>query len=268
MADGQLESVLHHVRQLVAEQSAGSVPDRELLECFVARRDESAFAALVRRHGAMVLGVCRRVLRHRHDAEDASQAAFLVLARKAASIRNQQSVASWLHGVALRVAANLKREVARRQRRQEALMDVPREDATHDVTWREVQVVLDEECQRLPQHFRSPLVLCYLEGKTRDEAARELGWSLGTLRGRLERGRTLLRNRLARRGLTLSATLLGAAVAPTASAMPAGLAASTAKAAARFLGGRAVAGVVSARVVALTDGVLRTMFLTRVKIVV
>src|SRR5262249_5443614 len=107
-----------------------------------------------------------------------------------------------------------------------------------------------------------------LEGKTRDEAARELGWSLGTLRGRLERGRTLLRNRLARRGLTLSATLLGAAVAPTASAMPAGLAASTAKAAARFLGGRAGAGVVSARVVALTDGVLRTMFLTRVKIVV
>jgi RNA polymerase sigma factor (sigma-70 family) len=253
-------AVLQQVSRLVAERGAGALSDGELLERFVAERDGAAFAALLRRHGPMVLGVCRRVLRHTHDAEDACQAAFLVLARKAASIHQQESVGSWLHGVAFRVASSLKRDLARRRVHQETLVDVPHPDKA-DVPWRELQVVLDEELLRLPERYRAPLVLAYLEGKTRDEAARELGWSVGTLRGRLTRGRAILRDRLTRRGLTLSAFLLPAALGQTASAasLPPALGVAVVKAA------TLPAGQVSPRVAALTEGVLRTTYLTRIK---
>jgi RNA polymerase sigma factor (sigma-70 family) len=266
MANADLDSVLRHIRGLVAAEDLGALPDRELLDRFVRRRDEAAFAALVRRHGALVLGICRRLLRDAHDAEDACQAVFLVLARKAASIRPHASLASWLHGVAYRVSANLKRQVARRRALEEPVGDVP-DAGPAEPSWREVRAVLDEELNRLPERIRAPLVLCYLEGKTRDEAARELGWGLGTLRGRLERGRKLLRARLTRRGLALSCALLAGLLSAKAAALPPTLAVAIVHSAGPVAAGEAPAGVVSERVAALLEGVLRAMLLTRRKIV-
>jgi RNA polymerase sigma factor (sigma-70 family) len=270
MANGRLDGVLHHIRQLVAAEGAGALSDQQLLERFVRRRDEEAFAALVQRHGPMVLAVCRRVLGNPHDAEDACQAVFLILARKAASIRKQASVGSWLHGVAYRAAANLKRAIARRRRREAPVVDVPQPEPV-EVSWREVRAVLDEELQRLPERFRAPLLLYCLEGKTRDEAAQALGWSLGTVRGRLERGRELLRARLTRRGVTLSAALLAALLTGKAfaAALPAGLVVTLVKMALLSAATRGTARcVVSARVAVLAEGVLRTMLMTRIKLVV
>jgi RNA polymerase sigma factor (sigma-70 family) len=267
MASGQLDGVLQHIRRLVAAESPGGGPDRELLERFVRQRDEAAFAALVRRHGAMVLGVCRRVLPHVHDAEDACQATFLVLARKSASIRKKDSLGCWLHGVAYRVASALKRDIARRRsREQPAVGDPP--VVLPDLAWREVRAVLDEELGRLPERFRAPLLLCYLEGKTRDEAAQELGWSLGTLRGRLERGRDLLRARLTRRGLGLSGALLAALLTEqAASAAPAAtLVVSTVQAALSIAAGQVPGtGVVSARVAGLVNEMMRALTMTKVR---
>jgi RNA polymerase sigma factor (sigma-70 family) len=194
---------------------AAEPADAELLRRFVAGRDADAFAALVGRHGPMVLGVCRRVLRHPHDAEDACQATFLVLARRAAAVRRPGSVGCWLHGVALRVARRLAADAARRRAVEApAPPDVP--PAAVEVTWREVQAVLDEELARLPERYRQPLVLCYLEGRTQAEAARLLGWGPGTFRGRLDRGRMRLRDRLTRRGLGLPAVLLAGISIPPA----------------------------------------------------
>jgi RNA polymerase sigma factor (sigma-70 family) len=259
MTNGRIGTVLWHVCRLVAARHADSTPDRGLLERFVASRDEAAFEALVRRYGPMVYGVCRRVLRHPEDTEDAFQAAFLVLARQAAAVRKSDSLGSWLHGVAYRVAANLRRDLARRRSREAVGADPPESAAAAEVSWQDVRVALDEELARLPERFQAPLVLCYLEGKTRDEAARELGWSVGTLRGRLERGRDLLRSRLTRRGLGLSAALLGAALTQDASAaVPATLIGAAAKVA---------AGAVPPLVAALAGGVLRTMFVAKVRTV-
>ena len=268
MANGQLDSVLQHIRKLVAAERTATIADRELLERFIQHRDEAAFAMLVQRHGPMVMTVCRRGLGHVHDAEDACQATFLVLARKAASIRKRDSIASWLHGVAYHAAANLKREVSRRHAHEQPSVDVPQEPA--DITWREVRIVLDEELQRLPRRFQAPLLLCYLEGKTRDEAARELGWSIGTIRGRLQRGRELLRSRLIRRGLTLSAALLASMLAENAVAvtLPATLVVQIAKAAGLVVTGQGAAtGIISARVIALMEGGLKAMWMTKLKIV-
>jgi RNA polymerase sigma factor (sigma-70 family) len=217
----------------------------------------------------MVLGVCRRVLKDTHDAEDACQATFLILARRAASIRKRASVGSWLHGVAYRAAANLRRQVARRRGREVPAADVA-QPAPAEVTWREVRAALDEELRRLPERFRAPLLLCCLEGRTRDEAAQELGWGLGTLRGRLDRGRELLRVRLRRRGVGLPAALLAALLAGRAAsaAVPAALAVSIVKAAAPAAAGRAApAGAVPAQAAAVAEGVVRAMRMTRLKII-
>jgi RNA polymerase sigma factor (sigma-70 family) len=268
MARSQLDKVLGRVRNLLAAHRAGSVPDRGLLDDFIARRDEAAFAALVHRHGAMVLSVCRRTLNHAADAEDACQATFLVLANKAASIRKRDALGSWLHGVAFRVARKLRADRARRTRGKTSLVDVADVDTTAEVTWREVQAVLDEELARLPDSYRAPLVLCYLEGKTQDEAARELGWSTGTLRGRLGRGRERLRGRLVRRGLTLSAALFGAILGETTAFGTVSVTLETSLVRAALAGvsdGAVAAGVVSAEVAALTQGVIKAMFLTKVR---
>src|SRR5204862_4011414 len=144
-------------------RAASQWTDRDLLEHFIARHDEAAFAVLVERHGPMVLSVCRRVLRHVQDAEDACQATFLVLARKATAIRKHDSVASWLHGVAYRIARKAPAARTRHPVPQTLSVDVPQGNMTGEATWREVQVVLDEELQRLPDKYRLPLVLCYLE---------------------------------------------------------------------------------------------------------
>lgn len=254
MTNGNIDRVWSQLRTLVNPGAAA--PDRDLIERFVHSREEAAFAALVERHGAMVLGVCRRVLRHQHDAEDACQAAFLVLARKAGSVRNRDALGCWLHGVAYRTAARLKRSLSR-QVPGGLTSDVAQpEDA--DLTWREVRAVLDEELGRLPERFQAPLLLCYLEGKTRDEAAQELGWSLGTLRGRLERGRELLRSRLARRGLTLSGALLSALLTQqsAAGAFPAGLLIQVVQAA---VNPSLTFGINAARAAVVAEGVIYAM---------
>jgi RNA polymerase sigma factor (sigma-70 family) len=187
--------------------------DRDLLECYLERRDEAAFAALVRRHGGMVLGVCRSVLRDRHEAEDATQATYLVLARHAGSIRRRDGVAAWLHGVAYRVARKAQAATARRRLREVGAAVAEPAASADDLSWGEVRAALHAELSALPPRYREPLVLCYLEGLTLDETARRLGWSANSVKGRLQRGRVMLRRRLDRRGLNLAAALGAVALA-------------------------------------------------------
>ncbi len=265
MAGGQLQRVVRFLRGMAAAPKGDAPSDARLLEQFAACRDETAFAELLQRHGPMVLSVCRRVLGDAHDAEDAFQATFLVLARKAASIRKQASVGSWLYGVALRVAQRAKLDAARRRRR-EAEVAAPRPEEAPDPALADVRPVLDEELGRLPEKYRALVVLCYLEGKTNDEAAQLLGWPKGTVSGRLARARDLLRGRLTRRGLAVSGAVVAAALAEgTTSAVPAALADVTLKAAGLIAAGKTAAGVVSAPVVALTEGVLQAMFLSKMR---
>jgi RNA polymerase sigma factor (sigma-70 family) len=260
MATGQAHLVLQQVRQVLAGQGPNGLSDRELLRRFAQGHDEAAFAALVRRHGPMVLGVGRRVLHNRADAEDAFQAAFLVLARKAATRTWQESVAPWLQRVAYRLALRVKTDAARRARNEARAAPRSPTDPLAAASARELWAALDEELSQLPELQRAPLVLCCLQGLTRDEAARQLGWSLATIKRRLERGRALLRRRLARRGFTPPAALavaLGAGSAARA-ALPFGLVRSAVQAAGAVASGQAApAGLVSARVAALSEGALQ-----------
>jgi RNA polymerase sigma factor (sigma-70 family) len=266
MAEGQLGRMINHLRGL-AGKDAGEPSDGQLLERFAAAREEASFTALVRRHGGLVLGVCRRVLDDEHDAEDAFQATFLVLAQKAGAIRKGESVGSWLYGVAYRIALRVRSDLARRRACEQEAAAIPPLDPIAEVVWRDVRPVLDEELNRLPARYRDPVVLCYLENKTNGEAARLLGWTRGTVSGRLARARELLRGRLARRGLGLSGGVLVAALAQgTAAAVPPALGSSTVKAAALVAAGSAAsAGLVSAPVAAMTEGVLHAMWLTKLK---
>jgi RNA polymerase sigma factor (sigma-70 family) len=262
----KLGRTLKQIRRWAGLRAADTLSDQDLLKRYVASKDESAFATLVKRHGPMVWGLCRQMLRHAQDAEDAFQAVFLVLVRKAATIRKQESVGGWLYSVAFRVAKRLRASSARRRAREQPLANGVAA-AVEDLSWRDVQVVLNEELNRLADKYRAPLLLCCLQGKTRDEAAQQLGWSLGTLRGLLDRGRALLRARLLRRGVTLSTTLLAVGVADLsqATAAPASLVSSTVQAASSAAQSAAAAGLVSAQVTALTQGVIQAMFLTKVK---
>jgi RNA polymerase sigma factor (sigma-70 family) len=253
-------------------QSAGPPPDRDLadrhlLERFVRARDEAAFAALVQRHGPMVLGVCRRLLHDAHEAEDAFQATFLVLAHKARFIGRPESLGPWLHGVAYRTAAQARQAARRRAREREAAA-MPDGDPAVEAVWRELRQVLDEELGRLAQKYRAPLVLFYLEGKSTAEVARQLGCPKGTVQSRLARGRDRLRDRLARRGVTLTVWALALSLAEKAApaAVPAALADEAIKAAVLTAAGTA-AGAIPATVAALTKGVLRAMFLSKLKVV-
>jgi RNA polymerase sigma factor (sigma-70 family) len=255
--------LLTEIRRLVAAERPSSQADHVLLQRFLADGDEAAFAAIVQRHGRMVLGVCRGVLHHQQDAEDVFQATFLVLARKAGAIRKHTSLASWLHGVAYRLSLKAALRWQRRRAR-----DFPTEElaaaGADDVTWRELRGVLHEELHRLPEKHRAPLLLCFFEGKTRDEAATQLGLSLAAFKKRLERARRLLQGRLTRRGVapvggSLAMLLLdNAAQAAVARA----LTANTAAAAAALAVGR-VPATAPARAAALAEGALRTMQMTR-----
>jgi RNA polymerase sigma factor (sigma-70 family) len=209
---------------LVARLRAVADPaaDRDLLRAFLTDRDEPAFAALVSRHGPMVLGVCRRVLGNPHDADDAFQATFLVLARKAGSVRRPELLGNWLYGVAVRCAKRAKARAAKRQAREQPVIDWPAPEAGPD--WRDVRPVLDEELARLPDKLRAAVVLCELEGVPRPEAATRLGIPEGTLSSRLARGKETLRRRLVKRGITLSAIGVGMVLANAArAAVPPGL---------------------------------------------
>ncbi len=185
--------------------------DRQLLERFRTSYDHDAFAALVERHGRTVLAACRRVLSDPADVDDAFQATFLVLFRKARDLAREESIGRWLYAVAHRVAVHARSDAARRRNREANAGRQRLANATApDLSWREACVVLHEELDRLPDRFRLPLLLCYLQGQSRDEAAKSLGWTVGTVKGRLERGRRELASRLARRGIGLSAGLLAA----------------------------------------------------------
>jgi RNA polymerase sigma factor (sigma-70 family) len=268
MADGPMSTLLRHLRRLAGGPSDRPARDGELLDRFLTERDEPAFAALVRRHGPMVQGVCRSVLHHWHDAEDAFQATFLVLARKAASIRHRDSIAGWLHEVAYHLAVKSLARGTRRRAQAMRSTDMPAAPVL-DLTIRDLQRVLHEELQRLDEKHRAPLVLCYLEGKTHQEAARQLGWTAGTVRGRLNRGRELLRGRLTRRGLALSAGLFTVVLSQSASAAapPAAAADALARAAVIAAGSGSLAGVVAPQVATLVQGISRTMFVNKTKVV-
>jgi RNA polymerase sigma factor (sigma-70 family) len=206
--------------------------DRTLLRRFTAAGEEAAFTALVVRHGPRVLSVCRRLLGDAHAAEDAFQATFLLLARQAGTIRKPDSLASWLYGAAFRLAGKMRTQAARRKVLEGRATATTPPDPMTEVTWRELRAVLDEELTQLPDRYRVTFLLCYEEGKTQDEAARQLGWPRGTLKRRLERARDLLRDRLSRRGITLSAVLIALGLAPSAApAVPARLVEATVKAA-------------------------------------
>jgi RNA polymerase sigma factor (sigma-70 family) len=256
-------------RQPATCSTAGAdISDADLLECFVRQRDEAAFAALVRRHGPMVFGVCRRMLRHTQDAEDAFQATFLVLVRKAADIGKRELLGNWLYGVAARVAARARVVAARRQTREVADIERIAEVARPPAELPEFDEAIEEEVQRLPAKYRRAVVLCYLEGRTNEEAAGELRWPVGTVKGRLARARELLRKRLTRRGLVLSTGTIATALSPEAlsAPLPPALTHSTLQAAASFAAGNAATGgLVSAQAAALTKGVLHTMFVTKMK---
>ncbi len=248
MTTGRMTKMLQHLRGVDAR-----LTDGQLLGCFISRRDEAAFAALVRRHGPMVWGVCRRVLRNSHDAEDAFQATFLVLVKKAASIQRRTLLANYLYGVAHRTALKARAVAARRRTHEKQVFPVP-EPAAPSSAVTDIEPLLDEELSRLPDKYRVPIVLCDLQGKTRKEAAHLLGWPEGTVAGRLARGRALLAKRLTRRGVTLS----GAAPA----LVPTNLVSTTVKAASLVASGT---GILSTEVASLTEGVMQAMFVTKLK---
>jgi RNA polymerase sigma factor (sigma-70 family) len=268
MATRQLSGVLQHLRSIVSQQHAKGMTDGRLLELFITHKHEAAFEALVRRHGPMVLAVCRRVLHNLHDAEDAFQATFLVLVRKAASIRPRTLVGNWLYGVAYRTSLEARRAMAKRRAKEKQVSEMPRAETANDI-WAELRAVLDHELDRLPDKYRAVLVLCDLEGKARKEVAQQLGWPEGTVASRLARAREMLAKRLTRHGLALSAGSLAVALSGDISSacLPAPLVSSTIKAATLFAAGKAAAtGVISAKVVAMTEGVMKTMLLSKLKI--
>jgi RNA polymerase sigma-70 factor (ECF subfamily) len=269
MATSLLNPVIRQLRRAVLLPDGAGLTDGQLLESFVSQRDEAAFGVLVRRHGPMVLGVCRRVLRNHHDAEDAFQATFLVLVRKAASIVPREMVANWLYGVAHRTALKARSMIAKQRVRERQVTAMPEPEALEpEDCWREWQPLLDQELSRLPDKYRVPVVLCDLEGKTGKEAARQLAWPEGTVSSRLARGRTMLAKRLTRHGLALSGGSLAVALSENASAcVPASVVSATVKAASLFVAGKAAAtGAISARAAALTEAVVKTMLLTKLKV--
>jgi RNA polymerase sigma factor (sigma-70 family) len=261
MANHRSKTLAEHLRQTALWADGPEQTDGQLLGRFLERRDEAAFAALVRRYGPMVLGVCRRVLRGHHDAEDAFQATFLVLARKAASVMPRERVGHWLYGVARTTALRARVAAARRAARERPMAAPPEPAPPRPGLWVDLQPLLDEELSRLPARYRLPIVLCDLEGRTQKEAARQLGWPEGTVAGRLSRGRELLARRLARHGSPLSGPALAAALVEVAAvAMPPELVAVTLQVAPAAAGQSAA---VSARVALLAEGVVHSMFLSK-----
>jgi RNA polymerase sigma factor (sigma-70 family) len=271
MAPRKRASTLGQIRALFSAGVAGGLTDAELLERFAVREGEAAelaFGALVERHGPMVLRVCRQVLRDGHAAEDAFQAAFLVLARRAHSLHVGGTLAPWLQQVAWRTSSRLRRTAARRRFHERKAAEArAHAEAAGDHAWDDLGEALHDEIGRLPARFRVPLVLCYLEGLTSEQAARQLGWPAGTVRSRLTRGREELRRRLSLRGIAPSAAALAAALVPGSAwaAVPAGLADETARMATLVAAGRVAAGTVPAAILVLTEGVLHAMAITKWK---
>jgi RNA polymerase sigma factor (sigma-70 family) len=265
MATAQTQPLIRFLPRLVPD---AALPDGELLGRFTGQGDEAAFAALVRRHGPMVLGVCRRVLRDHHAAEDCLQATFLVLAHKAGSLQRPEALGPWLHGVASRTAHKARAQALRRRALERRAGTAEAVEGTDDLTWRELRPVLDEAVAALPEQFRVPFVLHYLQGVTVTEVARQLGWPRGTVATRLARARERLRARLARQGLTLSAAALAAALSggTAVAGVPVPLLVSTARVAAVAAGQPVAVGTVAAKATALARAGGEAMVPTKVKV--
>jgi RNA polymerase sigma factor (sigma-70 family) len=267
MPAGQLDSVICHLRTIAFQEAGSQAEDVELLERFINHRDNKAFELLVRRHGPMVLGVSKRILGNDADAQDAFQATFLVFVRKANAILPRAQVGNWLHGVAHKTA--LKARAMNSKRRVKEQEAATQTRAGTDDRWEFLLEILDDELRALPERYRAPIILCDLEGLSYREAAAQLRCPLGTLSGRLTRARTLLARRLARRCPTVTAATLAALLARAASAaLPPSLSAWTIRAGTTLAALKVVPdGVVSAKVASLTEGVLKMLLLTRLKIV-
>jgi RNA polymerase sigma factor (sigma-70 family) len=269
MATGQLNEVVEHLRRAVNPHEGSGLSDGTLLQNYLSRREEAALAILVRRHGPMVWGVCRRILHHSHDAEDAFQATFLVFVRKAASIASRELVGNWLYGVAYQTAMKARSMAAKRNRRERQVIEMPEAESISPDLWRDLQPLLDHELSCLPDKYRIPVVLCDLQGKSRKAAARQIGCPEGTVAGRLARARAMLAKRLARHGLTVTGAVLAAALTEEAARamVPLSVASGTIKAATIFAAGPSAAGgALSVRSVALAERVLKAMLLTKLKI--
>jgi RNA polymerase sigma factor (sigma-70 family) len=266
MASVDLHSTVQHLRKLAGAPVGADVADAQLLQRFVAHGDEAAFATLVQRHSALVYAVCRRVLQQNQDAEDALQATFLVLAGKARSIHKGQTLGSWLHGVAFRTASSLRKSVMRRRKHEEKAPERPAESPVMEASLRELQTLLDKEVDALPERFRAPFVLCCWEGRSRSEAARELGWKEGTVSSRLAQAREHLRQRLARHGVTLTAALSAAALFARPATATTPMLQVLSQAANTWRTHRTAENL-PGHVVALAQGVLRTMSRATAKLV-
>lgn len=270
MASNETSRVIQHLRRIVLRKDGADLTDAQLLEEYLSRREEAALAALVRRHGPMVWGVCRRILSNYHDAEDAFQATFLVLVRKAAAIASPELLANWLYGVAHQTALKARAMAAKRRTRERQVKEMPEPAARENDLWSDLQPLLDHELSRLSDKYRSAIVLCDLEGKTRKEAARQLGVPEGTVAARLARGRKMLAQRLTRHGLVFSGGSLAAVLAQKAASasVPSVVLGSTIRATGLLAAGQATAaGGISIQAAALMEGVVKGMLLTKLKIV-
>jgi RNA polymerase sigma factor (sigma-70 family) len=263
MAQVQLSMVVQKLRRLAGAAEAVA-SDEQLLDAFARRRDEGAFAALVSRHAALVMGVCRRTLGHVQDAEDAFQATFLVLARDAGSTRRKGTLAAWLYGVAHRIAMNAKRSMARRRAREQRAARAE-EAPAEGPSWREVQELLEQEIGQLPEIYRRVFVLCCLDEQTRAEAARQLGLKEGTVSSRLAKARRLLQERLSKRGVTLSVLLAVLDLSREGCQVGAATVKATAAVAVKYAAG--AGSVVPASVAALANGVTSTMLFSKTKVI-
>ncbi len=274
MASGYRGTVVGSLGRLFEAGTVAGLGEAQLLERFLARGDEAAFEAILQRHGPMVLGVCRRVLDDPHDIADAFQATFLVLVKKARSIRDRDALGTWLYGVARRVAVRARVNARRRRTRErtgaEGLVVDPESGRSRGdrLEAQELRSAIDDELERLPARYRDPVILCDLEGRTHEQAAAQLGCPVGTVKSRLSRGRDRLRTRLIRRGVAPSAGLLAATLAAeSAQAVPVELMNLTLGAATKLAAGEAVAaGASSAGAASLTKGVLRSMILLKIKL--
>ena len=263
-----LSPASHDLQTLFGVGVTGALSDGQLLDRFAVAKDAEVFEAIVDRHGPMVWGVCRRVLGNHHDAEDAFQATFIVLARRAASVFPRENVANWLYGVAHKTATKARTMKVKRLRREVPVAEVPETGAKRDEDRNDLLPQLDTELSRLPKKYRIPIVLCELEGKTHRQAAEILGWPIGTVSGRLSTARAILAKRLLRRGLTLAAgslaTLLGTEA--WSAGVPSNLIVSTARGASLIASSGALTpGMVSAQAAALAEEVLKMMILSKMK---